>query len=1182
MHADEAKPSVTRAIVKARAQLSKEIARGFPDPSQDTKFESVLDGVDRIGSGFDASTGEIRLPTMVWKTYKDDACGDGKTGRWCDNAATDSSFKRDQIPTAMAVTRETAARSTMARRVFSSTKELARSEAERMGFRSPVGVLTQDGDIEALREVQAHSDLLLARREQRLYSLKMYPFSEQAKDTAFIKSELVDALIGNSGLTNAFVDDREAAAARLREHKERLTVPDCVLHDCMLRDEVNDMPTAGCTFEGMTVSVPACADLFGAKGQENLRDGCKSKFFIPLPNALSTKVSKLTNTCASPKDERGAHDAGPADATCSAFGEDLGTVCNANDMARLGAFVKRWGTHFIESASFGGEMEVQVQLRKDRGARLSRDGEARSDIGATTRRGSIDSVREATDFARRPIDIPTTSANEEAAADSAVLEPQQASTSASRATTPRKGRLLDDARGEATGIGGDETSIINAVFASGVELGQDARRAHLARAGVENIAVSFSGGTDMPASESAVTRDQVDAWAASVQKAPALLRQTLGLRPIFELLDHPSVMAAVEDQAAELVGMSKDDENDAKKSKAKKSMTSLMRQSLKRKRALLENFLRWFMAKSEALGSALDRASANRAKSEAQLHSLGGFVSEWTAEVRKESGLTQAVETTGAAVALNDKSSGLRGVIAHRSDQVAVSQEEVSAETLLTYVLAYRKGASRFAAQCKDKCRAEEKVLLKRGTMYGEFHVEGGTRDKGGPTAAPFGLSGDSVAKDVTDAKFILRRNRDRCERTCRQQQVQSIRNSKQIAVMEQKVSSISETNAAEGGVRDELSVDAFFAGVDGACTICDGLVRTLASGQLPAMGNGVADARDICHNKLFAASKDDLSNPMSDDFNLDAELDERAGDSGIDGGADGEDDGDSDDVSTKASKKKMRIKTHGSAVCLGVVGELEDRMRTILQEHGLAMPTRSQLADLIRTWRSHSTKTAPKALAHSLCRRFVHCSEQDLPDASSDTNVQTAELSDAIAKRAGAEASLARLQEQIKKIDATVKKLPKEQQKAMKDRKATLSTQVKNTKAEIKTDAAEEKVAKALDKVTTDAETEAENFCHFTCLAQTKWGKEYEKVHAKKALAMSERRPRDDVVATRAAKPCGIEIRQKREKKCEWCGNRDCVAEARKQCFMKGSTTRCDSRWMMQDGEYVDALMSYTVGARL
>ena len=80
----------------------------------------------------------------------------------------------------------------------------------------------------------------------------------------------------------------------------------------------------------------------------------------------------------------------------------------------------------------------------------------------------------------------------------------------------------------------------------------------------------------------------------------------------------------------------------------------------------------------------------------------------------------------------------------------------------------------------------------------------------------------------------------------------------------------------------------------------------------------------------------------------------------------------------------------------------------------------------------------------------------------------------------------------------------------------------------------------------------------------------------------MSERRPRDDVVATRAAKPCGIEIRQKREKKCEWCGNRDCVAEARKQCFMKGSTTRCDSRWMMQDGEYVDALMSYTVGARL
>ena len=41
------------------------------------------------------------------------------------------------------------------------------------------------------------------------------------------------------------------------------------------------------------------------------------------------------------------------------------------------------------------------------------------------------------------------------------------------------------------------------------------------------------------------------------------------------------------------------------------------------------------MAKSEALGSALDRASANRAKSEAQLHSLGGIVSEWAAQARE-------------------------------------------------------------------------------------------------------------------------------------------------------------------------------------------------------------------------------------------------------------------------------------------------------------------------------------------------------------------------------------------------------------------------------------------------------------------------------------------------------------------------------------------------------------------
>jgi len=100
--------------------------------------------------------------------------------------------------------------------------------------------------------------------------------------------------------------------------------------------------------------------------------------------------------------------------------------------------------------------------------------------------------------------------------------------------------------------------------------------------------------------------------------------------------------------------------------------------------------------------------------------------------------------------------------------------------------------------------------------------------------------------------------------------------------------------------------------------------------------------------------------------------------------------------------------------------------------------------------------------------------------------------------------------------------------------------------------------------------------------LAATKWGKEYEKHHKNELSAMSSRRPRDDVIANRASRPCGIQIKEKKEKKCSRCDNRDCMAEARYKCFTKGSVTRCDSRWMVLDGEYYDSLMSYTINSRL
>ena len=512
----------------------------------------------------------------------------------------------------------------------------------------------------------------------------------------------------------------------------------------------------------------------------------------------------------------------------------------------------------------------------------------------------------------------------------------------------------------------------------------------------------------------------------------ALLAHSLRLRPVYELMDHPSVKESIAKRAnftADGKTKLKDKEKIAARSRS-------MTRSLARKRRLLENYLRWFFTKSEALGTALDHAAASRVKSEHELRGMGGYVSDWVQRVRRDSlaagvdldsvkggGVGRGLDMIGRDYP-SAGSGGLRGAAADRSDQIGASREEAAAETMFSYVVAYRQAAARFDSQCKAKCKAEGTVLLKRGVMYGEFHIDEESRGE-----APFGLSGDKVSKDVSDAKFTLRRSRDRCEAACEEAKQTSTRTAKQIGVMERR-----EQRDPEDVVGDatfELSTDAFFAGVDGACTICSGLVRTVASGTLPTMGGGYAEPRDICRNRLFAATSADLSNPMSSDYDLDAELNEDNTLSGADDFADIGAGG------AAAQQKTARmIKSHGSTICLGIVAELEDRMRTALTEHGFAMPHRARLVDIIRTWRSHSKQVGPKHLANSVCRRFVHCSPDELPDEEGTSKQQQ----EAVAHKAAAEATLAKLNDQIAKIDANVKKLPKAGQKPLADKAEIVS----------------------------------------------------------------------------------------------------------------------------------------------
>ena len=243
-------------------------------------------------------------------------------------------------------------------------------------------------------------------------------------------------------------------------------------------------------------------------------------------------------------------------------------------------------------------------------------------------------------------------------------------------------------------------------------------------------------------------------------------------------------------------------------------------------------------------------------------------------------------------------------------------------------------------------------------------------------------------------------------------------------------------------GTLQDLSTEAFFSGVQGVCAVCSGLVRTVISGSLPVLGSGsIAEPRDICRNHLFAASKQDLSNPMRTDYDLDDDLmDDDGGDGmGGRGGGDGVGDVEGGDELDESS-----VRRHGTTVCLGVISELEDRMRSALREHGFSVPTRARLIDVIRIWKSHSNRIAPKAMGRSICRKFIRCTDDEM---GGDESTPDKTLVDAQNKKSNAQSTLARLEKQITNIDANTKKVPKDQQAVLKakKKKVRLSLVMKN-----------------------------------------------------------------------------------------------------------------------------------------
>jgi hypothetical protein len=215
----------------------------------------------------------------------------------------------------------------------------------------------------------------------------------------------------------------------------------------------------------------------------------------------------------------------------------------------------------------------------------------------------------------------------------------------------------------------------------------------------------------MPATESSITRKEISDWSKTISGSPALLKRTMTLRPLFELMNHPSIHEAISRRAKFTVEDPTVEEKDAKRRKA---FMNDMKKRLSRKKILLENHLRWFLAKSEALGTTLDRSSAARVKAEHELRAMGVTVQNWVdAVLHEKSPYGSSLDTVS-----RDDSTSLRGRVTNaRSDQVRSTEEDLKSQEMLSYVMQYRKSSERFDKLCKVKCERESEVVELKNLM---------------------------------------------------------------------------------------------------------------------------------------------------------------------------------------------------------------------------------------------------------------------------------------------------------------------------------------------------------------------------------------------------------------------------------------------------------------------------------
>ena len=958
----------------------------------------------------------------------------------------------------------------------------------------------------------------------------------------------------------------------------KIEIPDCVLHDCMIRDEQEDLPgVAKCTMKGgVTSPAVSCPATYS----EALRANCFSTFFEPADPEWATAASNLTdkNMCSAAQTRTMARlrpSWNTSSISCVTFGADHGQICNANDMARIGRFVSRWGTHFVDSATFGGQMEIQVQLRKNRDAEGG---------GVAGHRATEEAIYKAAPPHSPVMDLLADDLDGSGAGG----DGGDAASTGDTSTATRLNTLNTIAMTKAAGNG----KVLDHAHRHGVS-SQDYDN------GVEEVAVSFLGGTSTPPSSVETSHRDVLDWSKSIGRDPALLPANLLLRPMTDLLHHPSVEVEIARRGTVLADKKVKGGKEADGWKLVKTKEiSRLRGLIKRKVQLLRNYLRWFLAKSERMGTLDDEAEQMETVTESRLHHLRKIAREFTARVTRGIALNKpAQEDSGAD---QDSDVGGRDATGERLGKIALggggkiidSSQQKASHAMIEYVLAYRDGLSRFDTGCHAYCEKKKDAQLVLGQMYGKFRV--GQRSQ---HSVPQGRSGDNDKLSITDAGFSLKRSYRRCQDECeRKKEVIAV--SAKETEAEERAATMSRggrsgagaaANAAgvmvdlvgvdtdgmavdaEGGALFDFSSRAFFTGVDSVCKVCNGIVTAVATSM---EDQDAINAREICANgRILAFMKADAWSAERPDVDFDTEPDYTAvGDN-------------------------TPLSQFGASICLGVVVHLEEVLARAIKQHGLMLAARPRLHDLIKSWVRHSSAHAPRAVAAGVCRRFVKCGDSAADKASTFKAAAKALAEKAAAANSDGENHLTRLKTSMEKIAAAAKALPTKGKelkaiapikKDLDAKLAVLKTKLKAEKELIAKTKANQKSATEMNKEVEKEDKTADDFCKFQCLAQTKWGKADEKAHPYAANVLSEDRINNDAIARHGNRPCGKLKWPKRKGKCTTCSSLECVAQARYDCFLEGrmktgagikpmqtgkfKPVACDSRYVMLDGEYIDA----------